>query len=70
MALKLYHFEACPYCEKVRGTLRRMDLRYESVEIDPSDRAAVKAVSGQELTPLFDAWLRAPALPDLHEWLP
>jgi aminopeptidase N len=32
--------------------------------------ALAEAVSGQELTPLFDAWLRAPALPDLHEWLP
>jgi glutathione S-transferase len=53
MALRLFHFEACPYCEKVRATLRRMDLRYESVEIDPSDRAAVKAVSGQELVPVL-----------------
>jgi aminopeptidase N len=26
-------------------------------------------VSGQELTPLFDAWLRAPALPPLDDWL-
>ena len=53
MALKLYHFEACPYCEKVRSTLKRMDLKYESVEIDPSDRAVVKAVSGQELVPVL-----------------
>ena len=53
MALKLYHFEACPYCEKVRSTLKRMDLRYESVEIDPSDRTAVKAVSGQEKVPVL-----------------
>jgi glutathione S-transferase len=53
MAMKLYHFEACPYCEKVRSTLKRMDLRYESVEIDPSDRAQVKAVSGQEKVPVL-----------------
>ena len=53
MALKLYHFEACPYCEKVRSTLKRMDLRYEGVEIDPSDRAAVVALSGQEKVPVL-----------------
>jgi glutathione S-transferase len=53
MAMKLYHFEACPYCEKVRSILKRMDLRYESVEIDPSDRAQVKAVSGQEKVPVL-----------------
>jgi glutathione S-transferase len=53
MALKLFHFEACPYCEKVRSTLKRMDLKYESVEIDPSDRSGVKAVSGQELVPVL-----------------
>jgi len=53
MALKLYHFEASPYCEKVRSTLKRMDLRYESIEIDPSDRSAVEAVSGQVKVPVL-----------------
>ena len=53
MALKLYHFEACPYCEKVRSALRRMDVRYESVEIDPADRSAVREVSGQDLVPVL-----------------
>ena len=31
--------------------------------------ALAEDVSGQELTPLFDAWLRAPAMPDLDDWL-
>ena len=53
MPLKLYHFEACPYCEKVRYAMRRLDLRYESAEIDPSDRSAVKAISGQEKVPVL-----------------
>jgi len=53
MALKLYHFQACPYCEKVRYALRRLDLRHESVEIEPADRSAVKAVSGQEKVPVL-----------------
>ena len=53
MALRLYHFEACPFCEKIRSTLKRMDLRYESVEIDPSDRSAVRAVSNQDKVPVL-----------------
>jgi len=53
MALRLYHFEACPFCEKVRSTLQRMDLRYEGVEIDPSDRSQVRAVSNQDKVPVL-----------------
>ncbi len=53
MPLKLYHFEACPYCEKVRYALRKLDLRYENAEIDPADRSSVKAVSGQEKVPVL-----------------
>ena len=51
--MKLYHFEACPYCEKVRSALKLMDLRFESVAIDPSDRSVVKALSGQEKVPIL-----------------
>lgn len=53
MALQLYHFEACPYCEKVRYALKRLALRFESLEIDPSDRSVVKTVSGQEKVPVL-----------------
>jgi glutathione S-transferase len=53
MALNLYHFEACPYCEKVRVALRRMGLDYASVPIDPADRTEVQRVSGQRLVPVL-----------------
>ena len=53
MALKLYHFDACPFCEKVRQVLRRMDLEYESAAIDPADRSSVERVSGQSLVPVL-----------------
>jgi aminopeptidase N len=32
--------------------------------------ALAEDVSGEELTPLFDAWLLAPAMPDMREWIP
>ena len=53
MSVRLYHFQACPYCEKVRTALKRIDLRYESVEIDPADRSVVKEISGQEKVPVL-----------------
>jgi len=53
LALRLYHFEACPYCEKVRYALKRLELRYESTEIDPSDRTSVRALSGQDKVPVL-----------------
>jgi aminopeptidase N len=31
--------------------------------------AMAEEVSGQDLTPLFDAWLRAPEMPSLDDWL-
>jgi glutathione S-transferase len=53
MALRLYHFEACPFCEKVRLSLRHMGLPCESVAIDPDDRRTVEEVSGQRLVPVL-----------------
>jgi aminopeptidase N len=44
--------------------------RYGGDSADTADfEALAEEVSGEELTPLFDAWLRAPALPDLDDWL-
>jgi aminopeptidase N len=44
--------------------------RYGGDSADTADfEALAEEVSGVELTPLFDAWLRAPALPDLDDWL-
>ncbi len=51
--MHLYHFEACPYCEKVRLSLKRMGLNYDSQVIDPQDRREVERVSGQRLVPVL-----------------
>ncbi|MEK7283768.1 MAG: glutathione S-transferase family protein [Acidobacteriota bacterium] len=53
MALRLFHFEACPFCEKVRLSLKHMGLPCESVAIDPDDRRKVEEVSGQRLVPVL-----------------
>ncbi len=53
MALRLYHMEACPFCEKVRLSLKRMGLDYDGVAIRQEDRAEVEKVSGQRLVPVL-----------------
>ena len=51
--IELYHFEECPYCEKVRRALDYYDLEYESHIIDPADRSEVEEISGQSLVPVI-----------------
>lgn len=51
--IQLYHFEECPYCEKVRRTLRFLGIEYESHIVDPKDRSEVKKISGQRLVPVI-----------------
>ena len=41
MTLRLLHFEACPFCEKIRLSLARMGLAYEGETIEPEDRRRV-----------------------------
>ncbi|MBD3275979.1 MAG: hypothetical protein GF372_11745 [Candidatus Marinimicrobia bacterium] len=51
--IELYHFEECPYCEKVRRALDYYDLDYKSHIIDPADRSEVEEISGQSLVPVI-----------------
>ena len=53
MALRLLHFEGCPFCDKVRLALRRMSLDYEPVPVEPGNRTEVERISGQRLVPVL-----------------
>ncbi len=53
LALRLLHFEACPFCEKVRLSMRRMGLDHTSQVIDPADRSEIERISGQRLVPVL-----------------
>lgn len=53
MPLKLLHFEDCPFCDKVRLSLKRMGLGYDGEIIEPDDRRRVEQVSGQRLVPVL-----------------
>ena len=36
--IKLYQFEHCPYCEKVRRKFAELNIKYEKVEVDPANK--------------------------------
>ncbi|MDA0266873.1 MAG: glutathione S-transferase family protein [Cyanobacteria bacterium] len=60
--LKLYQFEACPYCEKVRLLLDYKQLPYEKIEIIPGvGQLDLWQKSGQ---------MQVPVLQDGDEWVP
>jgi len=51
--IKLYQFEHCPYCEKVRQKLREKGLKWETVEVDRANKPEVVLKTGG-LVPVID----------------
>lgn len=39
--IKLYQFETCPFCEKVRRKLEELEIEYEKVEVDPANKPEI-----------------------------
>lgn len=58
--LELFHFEDCPYCQKVRRKLEELDLTYIS---HPSPRGSVK----REFLNRFVEELQFPLLVDVEK---
>lgn len=36
--IKLYQYEMCPYCDKVRRKLDDLNIKYEKIEVDPMNK--------------------------------
>lgn len=53
--LKLYQAEWCPQCHRVRQVLTELGLTFTAVNVaeDPSERAEVISVSGQNIVPVL-----------------
>jgi glutathione S-transferase len=53
--LSLYHFDACPYCQRVRDALRRLDLQIELRDIRESAErlAELRAATGRQTVPVL-----------------
>lgn len=39
--IKLYQYESCPYCERVRRKFAELGMEYEKVEVDPRSKPEV-----------------------------
>ena len=51
--LALYHFDSCPYCERVRGALHRLALEIElrNVQTEPKWRQELVSATGKQMVP-------------------
>ena len=58
--LELFHFESCPYCQKVRRKLEELDLSYMS---HPSPQGSVK----RQFLKRFVPELQFPLLVDVEK---
>ena len=52
-AITLYDLHASPNNLKIRLALGAKGLKYKRIDVDPTDRAAIVALSGQPLTPVL-----------------
>lgn len=51
--IKLYQYEECPYCAKVRRKMDELGLEYEKINIDPANKPAVVLSVGHTV-PVID----------------
>lgn len=52
--IKIYQFEGCPYCRRVREVLEEKGLAYEKIEVDTDELSSkVEEISGQTLVPVI-----------------
>lgn len=51
--ITLYTGEYCPYCQRVKKELDRLNLPYESVNADTDGRGEVMRLSGQRAIPIL-----------------
>ena len=51
--LSLYHFDGCPYCQRVRDAMRRLHLELELRDIrrEPKYREELVAATGRQMVP-------------------
>ena len=54
--IKLYQFETCPFCIRVRNKLEELGLEYEKIEVPRvrSKRTKVQELSGQIQVPVIE----------------
>ena len=54
-SLSLYHFEGCPYCQRVRDAMRRLGIQIElrDVRADAQHMGDLRAATGRSTVPVL-----------------
>lgn len=56
--IKLYQFETCPFCEKVRAKLEELDFKYKKVNVsrdkESEERKKLLEKSGIQTVPVIE----------------
>ncbi len=53
--LSLYHFEGCPYCQRVRDAMKRLGIQIELRDVRTSSdhMSALRAATGRSTVPVL-----------------
>ncbi len=51
--IKLYQYEVCPFCCKVKAVLDYKKIPYETIEVDPLSKAEIKFVENYRKVPVL-----------------
>ncbi len=67
--IKLYQYEMCPYCEKVRRKLDEMGIEYEKVEVNPAHKPKEVTSTGGTVPVIDDNGMVMNESSDIIEYL-
>ncbi len=67
--IKLFQYEMCPYCEKVRRKLAEMNIEYQKVEVDPANKPKEVTSTGGTVPVIDDNGMVMNESADIIEYL-
>ncbi len=67
--IKLYQYEMCPYCEKVRRKLAELKIEYEKVEVNPAAKPDAVTSTGGTVPVIDDNGMIMNESADIVEYL-
>lgn len=67
--IKLYQYEMCPYCEKVRRKLSELNIEYQKVEVDPANKPKEVTSTGGTVPVIDDNGMIMNESADIIEYL-
>ncbi len=67
--IKLYQYEMCPFCEKVRRKMDEMGIEYEKIEVNPASKPKEVTSTGGTVPVIDDNGMVMNESSDIIEYL-